>query len=176
VSAGLLFRNLQSVDSRVASPAQTRRELYFLALRGQFSNGPYDDRRSFRCIFCASEEAQFVTPPLSNTLASRSPGRDDRHQLIDDPAPTQTSPATALEQLRQAFGDDWEAVRTAPLDAIKAASGKLACTTKAPRIVATLSASNADRRLQFGYLASCPCRGAHLSDRCRASGSRPPAL
>ena len=51
-----------------------------------------------------------------------------------------TNSARAFDQLRDTFGRDWEAVRTAPLDAIKAAIRPAGMyNQKAPNIVATLT-------------------------------------
>lgn len=51
----------------------------------------------------------------------------------------------AFDQLRQTFGNDWEAVRTAPLDAIKAAIRPAGMyNQKAPAIVATLERLKVD--------------------------------
>ena len=51
----------------------------------------------------------------------------------------------AFDQLKQAFGGDWDAVRTAPLDAIKQAIRPAGMyNQKAPAIVATLARLKAD--------------------------------
>lgn len=51
-----------------------------------------------------------------------------------------TNSARAFRQLKATFGDDWEAVRTAPLDAIKEAIRTAGMyNQKAPRIVETLN-------------------------------------
>lgn len=56
-----------------------------------------------------------------------------------------TNSGRAFAQLQQAFGGDWEAVRTAPLDAIKAAIRPAGMyNQKAPAIVATLERLKAD--------------------------------
>ena len=76
-------------------------------------------------------------------------GDDPVHQLISTILSANTNDVNsgrAFEQLRQAFGDDWEAVRTAPLDAIKAAIRPAGMyNQKAPAIVATLERIKHDR-------------------------------
>lgn len=76
----------------------------------------------------------------------------------------------AFEQLKARFGDDWDAVRTAPLDAIKEAIRPAGMyNQKAPAIVATLERIKADHGAYdlnhlaqasadeaFAYLTSLP--------------------
>ena len=58
-----------------------------------------------------------------------------------------TNSGRAFEQLKARFGNDWEAVRTAPLDAIKEAIRPAGMyNQKAPAIVATLERIKAARR------------------------------
>jgi endonuclease-3 len=57
-----------------------------------------------------------------------------------------TNSGRAFRQLKATFGDDWDAVRTAPLDQIKDAIRTAGMyNQKAPRIVRTLDAIKADR-------------------------------
>ncbi len=64
----------------------------------------------------------------------------------------------AFEQLKARFGDDWDAVRTAPLDAIKEAIRPAGMyNQKAPAIVATLERIKADRGVyDLSHLAQAP--------------------
>ena len=101
----------------------------------------------------------------------------------------------AFEQLKAAFGDDWDAVRTAPLDAIKEAIRPAGMyNQKAPAIVGTLEQiPRRPGRLRPLASGGAPCcRRAGLSDpaarrgqqdgqhrdplllqRCRFSGGHP---
>lgn len=57
-----------------------------------------------------------------------------------------TNSGCAFRRLKEAFGDDWEAVRTADLDEIKAAIRPAGMyNQKAPRIVKTLAAIKAEQ-------------------------------
>lgn len=57
-----------------------------------------------------------------------------------------TNSGRAFRQLKATFGDDWDAVRTAPLDEIKEAIRTAGMyNQKAPRIVKTLEAIRTDR-------------------------------
>ncbi len=57
-----------------------------------------------------------------------------------------TNSGRAFRQLKATFGDDWDTVRTAPLDEIKAAIRTAGMyNQKAPRIVKTLEAIKAER-------------------------------
>jgi endonuclease-3 len=71
-----------------------------------------------------------------------SPGDDPLEELIAtilSANTNDTNSGRAFSQLRTAFGNDWEAVRTAPLDAIKEAIRPAGMyNQKAPAIVATL--------------------------------------
>ena len=64
----------------------------------------------------------------------------------------------AFDQLQAAFGGDWDAVRTAPLDAIKTAIRPAGMyNQKAPAIVATLERIKADRGdYDLRFLAALP--------------------
>lgn len=64
----------------------------------------------------------------------------------------------AFNQLRAAFGGDWDAVRTAPLEAIKAAIRPAGMyNQKAPAIVGTLERIKADRGdYDLRFLAALP--------------------
>jgi endonuclease-3 len=64
----------------------------------------------------------------------------------------------AFDQLQAAFGGDWDAVRTAPLDAIKTAIRPAGMyNQKAPAIVATLERIKADRGdYDLHFLAALP--------------------
>jgi endonuclease-3 len=85
---------------------------------------------------------------LYNTLCEHygipifTPGDDPLDELIATILSANTNDVNsgrAFDQLRAAFGNDWEAVRTAPLDAIKAAIRPAGMyNQKAPAIVATL--------------------------------------
>jgi endonuclease-3 len=68
----------------------------------------------------------------------------------------------AFAQLQQAFGGDWDAVRTAPLDAIKQAIRPAGMyNQKAPAIVATLERIQADRGgYDLHHLAHLPVEEA----------------
>lgn len=68
----------------------------------------------------------------------------------------------AFNQLCTAFGGDWDAVRTAPLDAIKAAIRPAGMyNQKAPAIVATLERIRADRgNYDLRFLAALPVADA----------------
>lgn len=69
-----------------------------------------------------------------------------------------TNSGRAFTQLKATFGDDWDAVRTAPLDAIKQAIRPAGMyNQKAPAIVATLERLKADRGgYDLGFLAEMP--------------------
>lgn len=73
-----------------------------------------------------------------------------------------TNSAAAFKQLRAAFGEDWETVRTAPLDAIKEAIRPAGMyNQKAPNIVAALDCIKADQgAYTLDHLADMPIAGA----------------
>lgn len=73
-----------------------------------------------------------------------------------------TNSGRAFEQLKARFGNDWEAVRTAPLDAIKEAIRPAGMyNQKAPAIVATLERIKADRGgYDLSHLAHMPAQEA----------------
>lgn len=77
-----------------------------------------------------------------------TPSDDPVNELIATILSANTNDANsgrAFAQLQEAFGGDWEAVRTAPLDAIKAAIRPAGMyNQKAPAIVATLERLKAD--------------------------------
>ncbi|MBP6440629.1 MAG: endonuclease III [Caldilineaceae bacterium] len=68
----------------------------------------------------------------------------------------------AFDQLQAAFGGDWDAVRTAPIDAIKTAIRPAGMyNQKAPAIVATLERIKADRGdYDLRFLAALPVDAA----------------
>ncbi|RIK45024.1 MAG: Fe-S cluster assembly protein HesB [Chloroflexi bacterium] len=68
----------------------------------------------------------------------------------------------AFDQLKAAFGNDWEAVRTAPLEAIKVAIRPAGMyNQKAPHIVATLNKLHQDRgEYSLDFLAQMPVAAA----------------
>jgi len=69
-----------------------------------------------------------------------------------------TNSGRAFDQLKATFGDDWDVVREAPLDAIKQAIRPAGMyNRKAPAIVATLERIKADRgAYDLGFLAGLP--------------------
>lgn len=69
-----------------------------------------------------------------------------------------TNSGRAFTQLKARFGNDWDAVRTAPLDAIKEAIRPAGMyNQKAPAIVATLECIKADRGgYDLSHLAQMP--------------------
>lgn len=91
------------------------------------------------------EKAEFVFAQL-NALFGRpewTGGGDPVDELIGTILSANTNDVNssrAFDQLKTAFGEDWEAVRTAPLEAIKAAIRPAGMyNQKAPHIVATLT-------------------------------------
>lgn len=68
----------------------------------------------------------------------------------------------AFRQLKATFGDDWDAVRTAPLDAIKEAIRPAGMyNQKAPRIVQTLTAIKEDQGVySIDHVAEMPVEEA----------------
>jgi endonuclease III len=73
-----------------------------------------------------------------------------------------TNSGRAFDQLKAAFGNDWEAVRCAPLEAIKTAIRPAGMyNQKAPNIVATLTQLRQDRgEYSLDFLASMPVADA----------------
>lgn len=73
-----------------------------------------------------------------------------------------TNSERAFEQLKTRFGNDWECVRTAPLEAIKEAIRPAGMyNQKAPAIVATLERIKADRGgYDLSHLAQMPVEEA----------------
>jgi endonuclease-3 len=94
------------------------------------------------------------------------PGGDDPvDELIATILSANTNDANsgrAFEQLKAAFGQDWDAVRTAPLDAIKEAIRPAGMyNQKAPAIVGTLEQIRADRGgYDLSHLALLPAAEA----------------
>ena len=89
------------------------------------------------------------------------PGDDPLDELIATILSANTNDVNsgrAFDQLRAAFGPDWDAVRTAPLDAIKAAIRPAGMyNQKAPAIVATLEEIRRTRgAYDLGFLADLP--------------------
>jgi len=113
------------------------------------------------------KKAQFIYATLIEHFGKPifQGGDDPVHQLISTILSANTNDVNsdrAFEQLRQAFGDDWEAVRTAPLDAIKAAVRPAGMyNQKAPAIVATLERIKHDRGVyNLDHLALLPVQEA----------------
>ena len=75
---------------------------------------------------------------------------------------TDANSSRAFNQLMTAFGSDWDAIRTAPLDEIKAAIRPAGMYhQKAPHIVATLERIKTDRGdYALGFLAALPAAEA----------------
>lgn len=93
------------------------------------------------------------------------PGDDPVDELIATILSANTNDANsgrAFDQLKQAFGDDWEKVRTAPLDAIKQAIRPAGMyNQKAPAIAGALERIKADRgAYDLNFLAELPASEA----------------
>ncbi len=100
-------------------------------------------------------QAQHKAEFIHNTLVEHfgaphfASGGDPVEELIATILSANTNDVNsgrAFDQLQQAFGGDWDAVRTAPLEAIKQAIRPAGMyNQKAPAIVATLERIQADR-------------------------------
>jgi endonuclease III len=89
------------------------------------------------------------------------PGNDPLEVLIGtilSANTNDTNSGRALDQLKTTFGNDWEAVRTAPLEAVKAAIRPAGMyNQKAPNLVATLTRLQQDRgNYDLAFLAELP--------------------
>lgn len=114
-----------------------------------------------------TQKAQAIYTRLAHHFGEPiwQPGADPVDELIGTILSANTNDINsgrAFDQLKAAFGDDWEAVRQAPLDAIKAAIRPAGMyNQKAPNIVATLNKLYHDRgEYNLDFLAHIPVADA----------------
>lgn len=109
------------------------------------------DARHADAPLAQEEKAQFVFAQLNACFGRPqwTGGEDPVDELIWtilSANTNDTNSGRAFRQLKASFGDDWEAVRTAPLDAIKDAIRTAGMyNQKAPRIVETLTRIKEER-------------------------------